>query len=100
MAVHGCLTTPCLRCNPQLVPQVADRVQAFIEEADPVDSPPHYTWLPVEAIEITELFGFRLGNVLKYVMRADHKGKPLEDLKKALWYLQREVDAREAMRSE
>ena len=68
-------------------------------QPDPVNHPPHYRWLPgdVEVIDITENFGFRLGNVLKYVLRADHKGQPLEDLKKALWYLQREVDAREAM---
>lgn len=65
---------------------------------DPVDHPPHYTWLPagVEVIDITECFSFVLGNVLKYVMRADHKGKPIEDLKKARWYLDREIAHREA----
>lgn len=63
---------------------------------DPVNSPDHYRWLPIETIEITEHFSFTLGNVLKYVMRADHKGKPLEDLKKARWYLDREIARREA----
>lgn len=63
---------------------------------DPVSSPEHYRWLPVETIEITEHFSFTLGNVLKYVMRADHKGKPLEDLKKARWYLDREIARRES----
>lgn len=60
---------------------------------DPVHSPAHYRWLPngIEVIDITESFGFLLGNVLKYVMRADHKGKPIEDLEKAAWYLAREI---------
>lgn len=64
------------------------------EASDPVNHPDHYKWLPVEAIEITEHFNFCLGNALKYVMRADRKGKPIEDLKKAVWYLQREIDRR------
>ena len=62
--------------------------------SDPVNSPAHYRWLPVEAIEITELFNFCLGNALKYILRADHKGKPVEDLEKAVWYLTREIEMR------
>lgn len=62
---------------------------------DAINNPDHYKWLPVEAIEITEHFNFVLGNVLKYVMRADRKGRPLEDLKKARWYLDREIQKRE-----
>lgn len=67
-------------------------------DADPVNSPAHYRWLPngIEVIDITESFGFLLGNVLKYVMRADHKGKPIEDLKKAEFYLRREIANRES----
>lgn len=64
---------------------------------DVVNHPSHYTRLPIEVIEITEHFSFTLGNVLKYVMRADHKGKPLEDLKKARWYLDREIARRERL---
>lgn len=63
--------------------------------SDPVNSPSHYNWLPFEVIEITEHMDFLLGNVIKYVLRADHKGKPLEDLKKAEWYLRREIAKRE-----
>lgn len=61
--------------------------------SDPVNNPSHYRWLPngIEVIDITESFNFLLGNVLKYVMRADHKGRPLEDLEKAAWYLAREI---------
>lgn len=65
---------------------------------DPVNSPAHYRWLPngVEVIDITETLGFCLGNVVKYTLRADHKGKPLEDLRKARWYLDREIANRES----
>ena len=65
------------------------------QKDDAVNHPKHYTWGPVEVIEITERLGFCLGNVVKYVLRADHKGKPIEDLKKAQWYLEREIQRRE-----
>jgi hypothetical protein len=63
---------------------------------DPVNHPSHYNWLPVEVIQITEHFNFCMGNALKYIMRADYKGKPIEDLKKARWYIDRELARREA----
>lgn len=62
---------------------------------DPVNHPAHYTAYPVEVIELTENLNFCMGNVVKYVCRADHKGAPLEDLKKAAWYLRREIARRE-----
>lgn len=58
---------------------------------NPISSPAHYQWLPVEAIQITEHFNFCLGNALKYILRADRKGAPIEDLEKSVWYLQREI---------
>lgn len=62
---------------------------------DPVNSPKHYTQHPsgVECIQITRHMGFNLGNVMKYVWRADLKNG-LEDLEKALWYLQDEIKKR------
>lgn len=63
--------------------------------SDPVNSPSHYMQYPIEVIEITERLNFLLGNVIKYVLRADYKGKPLEDLKKAEFYLKREIANRE-----
>jgi hypothetical protein len=66
--------------------------------ADMVNHPPHYTQYGIEVIEITEKLGFCLGNVVKYILRADFKGKRLEDLKKALWYLERAVDTEERKR--
>ena len=55
--------------------------------------PKHYTQFkitPVDAIEEWNL-NFSLGNVIKYVGRAGRKGDKLEDLKKAQWYLNREI---------
>jgi hypothetical protein len=61
--------------------------------SDQVNHPTHYTSHPsgVEAIQITEFMSFCLGNVIKYVMRADYKTDRLEDLQKARWYLDREI---------
>lgn len=64
-------------------------------DSDPVSHPPHYTNHPsgIECIQIVEHMGFCLGNVIKYVWRADSKGG-LEDLMKAEWYLKREIKSR------
>jgi hypothetical protein len=60
---------------------------------DPVNRPSHYTRFPVEVIELTEHLNFCRGNVVKYVCRAGRKpgADELEDLRKGLWYLQREI---------
>lgn len=63
---------------------------------DMVNHPKHYTSHPsgVECIEITEHMCFNLGNAIKYVWRADEKGNDVEDLRKAVWYIQREISKR------
>jgi len=63
-------------------------------QEDLVNHPSHYTSHPsgVECITITEHMCFNLGNALKYLWRADLKGKGEEDLRKAMWYIQRELD--------
>lgn len=63
---------------------------------DKINHPPHYTAHPsgVECIEITEGFSFNIGNAIKYLWRADEKGAPLDDLKKAGWYIDREITRR------
>lgn len=65
--------------------------------ADMVNHPPHYTSHPsgVECIQITEHMGFCLGNAVKYIWRADLKGDSVEDLKKAQFYIAREIAKRE-----
>lgn len=63
---------------------------------DPVNHPSHYCSHPsgVECIQITEHMGFCLGNALKYIWRADLKQDALEDLRKARFYIDREIAAR------
>lgn len=63
---------------------------------DPVNAPQHYRAHPsgVECIQITEHMGFCLGNAIKYLWRADEKGRAIEDLEKARWYIDREIQRR------
>ena len=64
------------------------------EEIAMVNHPPHYKAGGIETIDFIEAkeLGYHLGNVVKYVSRADHKGNKLEDLKKAQWYLARAIE--------
>jgi len=58
-----------------------------------VNHPTHYSQVPgVECIEVTRWFNFSLGNAIKYIWRAGYKGDKAEDLKKAIWYLQNEIE--------
>lgn len=67
------------------------------ETSSAVAHPKHYNVGRIEVIDAIEAWslGFNLGNVVKYVARADHKAAPVEDLKKACWYLMREIERRE-----
>jgi len=65
---------------------------------DNVNHPFHYTQHPsgVECIEVTEHYNFCIGNAIKYLWRAGLKSsvdssKHIEDLKKAIWYINREI---------
>lgn len=64
--------------------------------SDLVNHPPHYKSHPsgIECIQITEHMSFCLGNAIKYIWRADLKNDAIEDLKKARWYLDREIQKR------
>jgi hypothetical protein len=59
---------------------------------DAID-PPHYQTHPsgVECIQITEHMNFCLGNAIKYIWRAGLKNNAIEDLRKARWYIDREI---------
>jgi hypothetical protein len=76
---------------------VSREVRAGLDGEDQVNHPHHYTSHPsgVECIQITEHMGFNLGNAIKYVWRADLKGNAVEDLKKAEFYIRREIQKRE-----
>ena len=58
-----------------------------------VNHPIHYVQ-GIEPIDVIESWGlnFSLGNVIKYTLRAPYKGKEIEDLEKAMWYLAREIE--------
>jgi hypothetical protein len=62
-------------------------------KGDTVNSPAHYKVGGIETIDFIEAkkLGYNLGNVVKYVSRADYKGRLIEDLRKAEWYLKREI---------
>ena len=64
--------------------------------SDPVNHPTHYASHPsgVECITIAEHMGFNLGNAVKYIWRADLKNDAVKDLKKAYWYIDREIKRR------
>lgn len=59
--------------------------------SDPIN-PGHYNFGNVQPVDIAEHLSFNLGNVVKYVSRAGRKGDALEDLTKARWYLDREIE--------
>tara|TARA_R110000868_G_scaffold408842_1_gene692987 strand:- start:833 stop:1045 length:213 start_codon:yes stop_codon:yes gene_type:complete len=62
--------------------------------SDLVNHPRHYTSHPsgIEAIEVTRHMNFNLGNAVKYVWRADLKGNSLQDLQKARFYINDEIE--------
>jgi hypothetical protein len=75
----------------------------ILNPMDKVNHPSHYTWLKdlcgIEVIDITRHMDFDLGNAIKYILRSGHKsengytdkGKAIEDLEKAIWYIQDEI---------
>ncbi len=74
---------------------------------DPVTKPQHYNRKGIECIQAieasmnTEQFrGYLKGNCVKYIWRKDYKGNPVEDLKKAKWYLEKLIDSHETKDSE
>jgi hypothetical protein len=70
-----------------------DRVEMLEPQADNVNHPAHYKVGGIETIDFIEAknLSYHLGNVVKYIARADSKGNRKEDLLKAQWYLNREI---------
>ena len=69
---------------------------------NPVNHPPHYSSIPaqcedcghaIECIDVTQHMNFTRGNAMKYLWRAGAKGEPIQDLEKALWYIEREIQS-------
>ena len=96
----------CVAQVPSLKPGTAETIEeepdksVFVWDKPPVDlvnHPPHYKTHPygLECIEVTEHMNFCTGNAVKYIWRAGEKGDVIQDLKKAIWYLKREIERRE-----
>ena len=70
--------------------------------SEQVNHPNHYNSGKIEAIDVIEDWGlnFSLGCVVKYICRADYKGTTIQDLEKAAWYLNREINRRKMDESE
>jgi hypothetical protein len=74
-----------------------DSDMVFAEEtplSDMINHPPHYNQCGIEAIDVIEAYAggnYHRGAALKYLLRADYKGSKLEDLRKAIWYIEREI---------
>lgn len=73
--------------------KISDAIDKDVATDDAVDHPSHYNSHPagIECIDVIEHLPFNVGNAIKYLWRADHKGKQIEDLEKARWYIEREI---------
>jgi len=81
-----------IRPRPAVEP--VELLQPIKAVTDPVNHPSHYKVGGIETIDFIEAkqLNYNLGNVVKYITRADHKGNQLQDLQKAQWYLAREIE--------
>ena len=63
----------------------------MVSKKENIDHPDHYNTGAIEVIDAIESWelSFHAGNAVKYIARARYKGKHDEDIKKAIWYLQR-----------
>jgi hypothetical protein len=82
-----------------LDPPIVGKLYHPQDTHDPINKPDHYNVGSIEAIEAikasmpeNEFRGYLKGNLMKYVWRYDYKGKPVEDLRKARWYLERLIE--------
>ncbi len=75
-----------------------EELSSHLRQDEKIDHPRHYGSKddPYEAIKVIEAWGlgFNLGNAVKYICRAEKKGSPIDDLRKARWYLDREIERR------
>ena len=82
---------PSYNFEPELMHNNPDQMDLFphLLNKDNINHPEHYTMGKIEVFDFIRAWelSFAEGNVVKYVVRAPHKGQPVEDLKKARWYL-------------
>lgn len=95
IAALECTTSDCSKPQGHRSPCGGHRASVDSPEvSDPINHPSHYTSIVpgIECIQVVEHLSFLRGNAIKYLWRAGAKGDVLEDLKKAQWYIQREID--------
>jgi hypothetical protein len=70
------------------------QIEMHEPKSDPVNHPAHYKVGGIETIDFIEAkrLNYNMGNAVKYITRADHKGSRKQDLEKAIWYLKRELE--------
>lgn len=75
-------------------PIVNPQIEMIEPKSDPVNHPAHYKVGGIETIDFIEAkrLNYNMGNAVKYITRADHKGSRKQDIEKAIWYLRRELD--------
>lgn len=80
-----------IKLSEKMGPITVDSINNLIKDA--VNHPTHYNSHPagIECIDVVEHLPFNIGNAIKYMWRADHKNNRIEDLKKAQWYISREI---------
>jgi len=87
----------CIECVKTIIKKESDRCQSLWYDA--VSSPSHYTSGNIETIDAIEDWGlgYHLGNAIKYISRFDKKDKdnPMQDIHKAIWYLERFIENKE-----
>lgn len=95
-------TISCKECNKYFTNEDYGFKEISKDEVDMVNHPQHYSAHGIEPIDYIEShnLNFNLGNVIKYVSRAPFKGTELEDLKKAKWYLEREIKKHDNYRND
>jgi hypothetical protein len=77
-----------------VAPYVPMQIDMHEPKSDPVNHPAHYKVGGIETIDFIEAkrLNYNMGNAVKYITRADHKGSRKQDLEKAIWYLKREIE--------
>lgn len=78
----------CMKCGTNF------RIEDVPAPFDPIESPAHYVGKGMHAIDVIDAFdlNFNLGNAVKYILRAGKKDDKIQDLKKAIWYISREIE--------
>ena len=103
VATYYCVKRPgicddtCEVCPNRKTYEVGEQLEfSFMNDKphDPISNPEHYTMGKIEVFDFISAWqlSFAEGNVIKYVTRAPYKGKRLQDLMKARWYLDQLID--------